>query len=239
VGRWLSMGARLAIAATCVVAATSQGGQAVAANGRPAGTRVDLAKLTRGVVVRDLERLNYLRTPSHGRNVTAGALNLALLRFQAVGRLDMNGLVDPSTARALAQAMRADASLSPTAVAWKVVVSESRPETVTVYHDGVVWGRTLCNTGIKGAATPPGVYFVFEKLAYQVMRGTNVNGTHYADPVRDIWYFDGGDALHGFVRAAYGFPQSNGCVEVEPAFAARLFARLPLGAEIEVLAGPA
>ena len=27
-------------------------------------------------------------------------------------------------------------------------------------------------------------------------------------------YFNGGDALHGFVRATYGSPQSNGCVEM-------------------------
>jgi hypothetical protein len=29
-----------------------------------------------------------------------------------------------------------------------------------------------------------------------------------------INYFNGGDAVHGFVRASYGFPQSLGCVEL-------------------------
>ena len=27
-------------------------------------------------------------------------------------------------------------------------------------------------------------------------------------------YFNGGDAVHGYPRASYGFPQSNGCVEL-------------------------
>ena len=46
------------------------------------------------------------------------------------------------------------------------------------------------------------------------MRGTNPNGTPYADFVRWVSYFNGGNAVHGFVRSSYGFPQSLGCVEL-------------------------
>ena len=41
------------------------------------------------------------------------------------------------------------------------------------------------------------------------MSGTNPDGSHYIDPgIPDVSYFNGGDALHGFIRASYGFPQS-------------------------------
>ena len=115
------------------------------------------------------------------------------------------------------------------------MVRESRPETASVYFRGQRVVTTPANTGVAGAATPLGVFFVYEKLAYQVMRGVDVNGAHYAEPVRDIWYFVGGDAFHGFARAAYGYPQSNGCVEVPPAVAAELFAHMPIGTEVEVI----
>jgi len=121
--------------------------------------------------------------------------------------------------------------------AWLVVVRERLPETVTVYHLGRVVLHTLANTGVSGAQTPPGIYRIYEKLAFQIMRGTFPDGLRYAVPVYHIWYFYGGDALHGYPRAAYGFPQSNGCVEIPPADAARLFPLLPIGAEVEVI-GP-
>jgi lipoprotein-anchoring transpeptidase ErfK/SrfK len=34
-----------------------------------------------------------------------------------------------------------------------------------------------------------------------------------------VAYFNGGDAVHGFVRARYGYPQSDGCVELPPSHA--------------------
>ena len=47
------------------------------------------------------------------------------------------------------------------------------------------------------------------------MSGTNPDGSHYSDPgIPWVSYFNGGDALHGFIRASYGFPQSLGCVEM-------------------------
>ena len=53
------------------------------------------------------------------------------------------------------------------------------------------------------------------------MSGTNPDGSHYVDPgIPWVSYFNGGDALHGFVRGSYGFPQSDGCVEMPVANAA-------------------
>ncbi|MDA8266803.1 MAG: L,D-transpeptidase, partial [Actinomycetota bacterium] len=74
-------------------------------------------------------------------------------------------------------------------------------------------------------------------LRYQVttMSGTNPNGTTYHDTgIPWVSYFNGGDALHGFVRAQYGFPQSNGCVEMPPANAAVVWPYTPIGTLVTV-----
>jgi hypothetical protein len=71
------------------------------------------------------------------------------------------------------------------------------------------------------------------------MKGTNPNGTTYNDPnVPYASYFNGGDALHGFIRAQYGYPQSNGCVEMSYANAAQVWPLTPIGTLVTV-EGPA
>jgi len=56
---------------------------------------------------------------------------------------------------------------------------------------------------------------VYLRYLTQTMSGTNPDGSHYADPgIPWISYFDGSSALHGFIRATYGWPQSLGCVEM-------------------------
>ncbi len=47
------------------------------------------------------------------------------------------------------------------------------------------------------------------------MSGYNPDGSYYSDPgIPWVSYFNGGDALHGYIRGAYGYPQSLGCVEM-------------------------
>ena len=70
------------------------------------------------------------------------------------------------------------------------------------------------------------------------MKGTNPDGSTYDDPnVPYASYFNGGDALHGFVRASYGSPQSNGCVEMSYANAAQVWPLTPIGTLVTVI-GP-
>lgn len=96
-----------------------------------------------------------------------------------------------------------------------VFVSEKKPETLTVYHNGKVVLTTLVNTGVTGAETPIGTFPVYLRYVSQTMEGTNVNGQFYKDRgVPFVNYFDGGCAIHGFVRKSYGYPQSLGCVEL-------------------------
>ena len=67
------------------------------------------------------------------------------------------------------------------------------------------------------------------------MSGTNVDGSHYVDPgIPYVSYFNGGDALHGYIRAGYGYPQSNGCVEMPYSEAAAVYPYTPIGTLVQV-----
>jgi lipoprotein-anchoring transpeptidase ErfK/SrfK len=56
------------------------------------------------------------------------------------------------------------------------------------------------------------------------MKGTNPDGTKYDDPaIPWVAYFNGGDAVHGYPRSTYGWPQSNGCVELPVSNAATVW----------------
>jgi lipoprotein-anchoring transpeptidase ErfK/SrfK len=94
------------------------------------------------------------------------------------------------------------------------------------------------NTGAPGADTTDGTYPVFEHVTSSRMVGTNPDGSTYDDPaVPWASYFNGGDALHGFVRATYGSPQSNGCVEMKISDAAKVWPLSPIGTLVTVV-GP-
>jgi lipoprotein-anchoring transpeptidase ErfK/SrfK len=67
------------------------------------------------------------------------------------------------------------------------------------------------------------------------MSGTNPDGSHYNDPgIPFISYFNGGDALHGFDRAQFGFPQSLGCVEMTAGDAGTVWPYTPIGTLVHV-----
>lgn len=114
------------------------------------------------------------------------------------------------------------------------IASESSPESLTIWHNGQQVLYTPANTGISVAPTALGTYFVYEKLTYQVMSGTNPDGSHYADPVSWVSYFNGGDAVHYFPRGSFGYPQSLGCVELPYSAAERSYGYLPYGTLVSV-----
>jgi peptidoglycan hydrolase-like protein with peptidoglycan-binding domain len=121
-----------------------------------------------------------------------------------------------------------------------VFVSKQLPEALTLFENGVPKLVNIpVNTGAPGADTLDGTYPVFEHVVSSRMVGTNPDGTTYNDPnVPWASFFNGGDALHGFVRASYGFPQSNGCVEMPIADAAQVWPLTPIGTLVTVV-GPA
>jgi lipoprotein-anchoring transpeptidase ErfK/SrfK len=121
-----------------------------------------------------------------------------------------------------------------------VLVNKVQPENLTLYQNGAVTlANILVNTGAQGADTTDGTYAVFEHVRFSYMKGTNPDGSTYNDPnVPYASYFNGGDALHGFIRASYGFPQSNGCVEMAYVNAALVWPLTPIGTLVTV-EGPA
>jgi hypothetical protein len=117
-----------------------------------------------------------------------------------------------------------------------VMVHEaSSGETTTLWHNGQTIITTPANTGAAGAETALGTYPVFEHLASTTMSGTNPDGSTYVDPgILWVSYFNGGDALHYYPRGGYGYPQSNGCVEMPEAAAAKIWPYTPIGALVDV-----
>src|SRR5580692_11406507 len=72
------------------------------------------------------------------------------------------------------------------------IASQHLPETLTIWHNGQKRLTTPANTGISVSPTEVGTFPVYEKLPFQIMSGTNPDGSHYADPVMWVSYFNGG-----------------------------------------------
>jgi len=116
------------------------------------------------------------------------------------------------------------------------LASQKTPETLTVWHNGTKIFHNLANTGIPEAPTAVGTDPVYVKYRFQIMRGTNPDGSKYADPVSWVSYFHAGEAVHYFPRYSYGFQQSLGCVELPYAPAKFIWPYLTYGTLVTVTA---
>jgi peptidoglycan hydrolase-like protein with peptidoglycan-binding domain len=111
-----------------------------------------------------------------------------------------------------------------------VNVTESLPETLSLHRGNHVVFTTPVNTGVPGAETAQGVFPIYARYVSTTMSGEDVDGTKYDVPdVPWVNYFNGGDAVHGYPRESYGFPQSNGCVELPIEAAHTVFGMLAIG----------
>jgi peptidoglycan hydrolase-like protein with peptidoglycan-binding domain len=137
----------------------------------------------------------------------------AIRAFEYNQNLTMDGTAGPEVwARLLAAA--AGHKANPAGYTYALASQDSPHESLRVWHEGKLILNTAANTGISAAPTADGTFPVYERLQYQIMKGTNPDGSKYADPVYWISYFDGGDAVHYFERPGYGYYQSLGCVEL-------------------------
>jgi lipoprotein-anchoring transpeptidase ErfK/SrfK len=110
-----------------------------------------------------------------------------------------------------------------------------RPRDDHGLSDGQAAFSSPANTGIPQAPTALGTYPVYLRYASTTMQGTNPDGTHYNDPgVPWVSCFNGGDAVHGFLRGSYGSPQSRGCVELPYAAAEVAFGLMNYGTLVTV-----
>ncbi len=174
---------------------------------------------------------------SFKRNWSVGTDNVivqgALMRFQDDHGLATTGSMDGVTWRLLVETVRARKfSSEPYDM---VLVSQTLPQRLDLYQNGRVTFTTLVNTGISASPTANGTFPVYLRFTSTTMSGTNPNGTHYHDTgIPWVSYFNGGDALHGFIRSGYGYPQSLGCVEMPFAEAKALWPHTPIGTLVTV-----
>ncbi len=173
--------------------------------------------------------LQAMWEPGASGEMTKGAV----MAFENDQGMTTDGLVGPSVWKALIAAVlaRQRSSFGYTFV----YVSEGSPESINVWHSGNTVVTGPVNTGIPEAPTAQGVFAVYEHLTVTTMSGYNPDGSYYSDPgIPWVSYFNGGDALHGFIRASYGFPQSLGCVEMPFAEAGDVFPYTPIGTLVDV-----
>jgi peptidoglycan hydrolase-like protein with peptidoglycan-binding domain len=174
--------------------------------------------------------LMSLWTEGSANTITTGAI----MSFQDQHGLETDGVPGAKFWTALLTASASNAAN--TAPYGYVVVSQTLPESATVYQNGVSAYTTSVNTGVSGAPTADGTFPVYLRYTTTTMSGTNPDGSTYSDPgIPWVSYFNGGDALHGFVRASYGTPQSDGCVEMPIANAAIVYPMTPIGTLVTVL----
>jgi peptidoglycan hydrolase-like protein with peptidoglycan-binding domain len=162
----------------------------------------------------------------------------AVMSFERQNGLAVDGVAGPQVWKTLlADVTSGKGDATPYSY---VFVSKTLPETLTLYVNGAVkYGGVLVNTGAPGATTLDGTFPVFEHVVASDMKGTNITGSTYNDPtVPWASYFNGGDALHGFVRSHYGYPQSNGCVEMPIDQAALVWPYTPVGTLVTVVGLP-
>jgi len=96
-----------------------------------------------------------------------------------------------------------------------VYVDQHIPQKVLVWQKGKYIFESPANTGVMHT-TAVGTFMVYLRFRSTVMEGV-FPGTdiHYDDPdVPWVNYFHNGEAIHGFPRRHYGYPQSAGCVEL-------------------------
>jgi peptidoglycan hydrolase-like protein with peptidoglycan-binding domain len=180
----------------------------------------------RGNEPSSLESLWTVGTPNE---ITRGAI----MAFESQHGMKTDGSAGPAVwAQLLSDA--ASGAMDPNPYEY-VFVDKSLPQRVTVYSNGAPVYSTLANTGVAGAPTASGTFPVYIRYRVTTMSGTNPDGSKYSDPgIPWVSYFNGGDALHGFVRGGYGYPQSDGCVEMPPANAAVVYPLTPIGTLVTV-----
>ncbi len=156
----------------------------------------------------------------------------AIRAFQSNEGLIMTGVMTEGVWHDLLKAA-AKGHINPNGYTY-AVASEGSPETLTVWHDGKVVMHTLANTGIPAAPTALGTNPVYLRYRFQIMRGTNPDGSKYADPVSWVSYFSAGEAVHYFPRGSYGWPQSLGCVELPYTQAEQVWPYMTYGTLVSV-----
>jgi peptidoglycan hydrolase-like protein with peptidoglycan-binding domain len=160
----------------------------------------------------------------------------AVRAFESVTGLTMDGYAGHTVWSGLLSAV-AKGKHNPNGYTY-ALTSQALPETIKIWHNGRLVLESAANTGIPASPTADGTFPVYLRYYFQIMQGTNPDGSQYADPVYYVSYFNGGDAVHYFSRGGYGYNQSLGCVELPWDAAKRAYPYLTYGSLVTVI-GPA
>jgi hypothetical protein len=175
------------------------------------------------------KQLQDLFRPNLWTRMTQGAV----MAFQADHNLDVDGIPGPATWHTLIKAAITGDKRDSYSY---VLVHRSVPQTLELWNNGHIVLSGRVNTGVPAAPTPLGSHPVFEHIPVGTMSGVNPDGSRYHDPgIKWISYFNGGEAIHGFNRATYGFPQSVGCVETPIDMAAQIWPYTPIGTLVTIV----
>ena len=108
-------------------------------------------------------------------------LNGAVYAFEHNHGMLLNADLTPALWTALFKA--AQVNDQNTAGYTYALASKTLPESLTIWHNGTEVFHSLANTGIPVAQTANGTFPVYQKFRFQIMRGTNPDGSSYSDPV--------------------------------------------------------
>ena len=149
----------------------------------------------------------------------------AVIAFRKMAGLTRNAVADASVFAALAAGEGAF-TVSYPSQGRHIEADLTHQVLALIGSNGAVQRLYQISSGKPSTPTQLGTYRVYWKEW-----GTNSDG------MVDSSFFNGGDALHGFVRASYGSYQSNGCVEMPVATAAVVWPLTPIGTLVTVV-GP-
>ncbi len=167
------------------------------------------------------------------RSGSGNMLDVGAVRaFESVTGLPMDGDAGHTVWSDLLSAV-AEGNHNPDGYTY-ALTDQAVPETIKIWHNGRLVLESAVNTGIPASPTADGTFPVYLRYYFQIMQGTNPDGSQYADPVYYVSYFNGGDAVHYFSRGGYGYNQSLGCVELPWDAAKKAYPYLTYGTLVTV-----
>lgn len=117
-----------------------------------------------------------------------------------------------------------------------ILVSQKQPQTLKAWQEGHWILETNVNTGVDNT-TPDGNFIIYQRHKYYPMMGIfpTTKKPYFDKKVPYVNFFNGAEAIHGFRRYSYGYPQSAGCIELPISNAKRLYKMLYVGAIVTII----
>lgn len=121
----------------------------------------------------------------------------------------------------------------------KRIVVDIGDETLTAYEGTDIFMKEKVSTGVAATPTSLGTFFIFRKTPSRYMQGPipDVSTKIYDLPgvPWDLYFTEGGAVIHGaYWHDKFGQPWSNGCVNLSPENAKKLYYWADVGIPVYV-----